>query len=96
MRVDADRKFGPDVLLTTSDPNKPLRVDLVRDSREAAFSLKAGEAITVGCRRMEENTGPDPWLMDCRIQEAARGSLSTSTASSDASRISNGDNESGD
>jgi hypothetical protein len=71
-RVDRDPTFGPDVLLNTSDPAKPLRADLIEDSREAAASLEPGEAITVGCLRVQEHMGPDPWLRSCRIQPAPK------------------------
>jgi hypothetical protein len=69
-RIDPHPQFGPDILLKTSDASKPLRADLVQESREAAFSLTAGQTVTVGCQRVEENIGPDPWLRNCRIQEA--------------------------
>jgi hypothetical protein len=77
-RIDPHPQFGPDILLKTSDPNKPLRADLVPESREAAFALEAGQTVTVGCQRVEENIGPDPWLRNCRIQEAGEALPATS------------------
>jgi hypothetical protein len=73
LRLDQHPRFGPDILLRTSDAVKPLRVDLLPDSHDASDSLQAGDAIIVGCRRVEEHIGPDPWLRDCRIQEAGEG-----------------------
>jgi hypothetical protein len=55
-------------MLATSDPAKPLRVDLMEGSREEAAALKTGQTIMVGCTRVEEYIGPDPWLRDCQIQ----------------------------
>jgi len=69
-RIDKHARFGPDLMLQTSNPEKPLRADLVRESRDEAGRLASGQTITVGCRHVEESFGPDPWLRDCRIQDA--------------------------
>jgi hypothetical protein len=70
VRVDQHAQFGPDILLSTSDAAKPLRVDLLKDSHDASDALVPGAAVTVGCQHVEEHIGPDPWLRNCRILES--------------------------
>jgi len=67
IRVEVDPKWGPDVMMRTNDPSKVLRIDLAEESYDESKSLTAGQTLDVGCARVMETLGPDPWLRSCRI-----------------------------
>jgi hypothetical protein len=72
VRIDGFPPLGPDLMLATSDEDELLRADLVQRSTGLAATLKPGDEVTVGCRHVEENIGPDPWLRSCQIEEAPK------------------------
>lgn len=70
VRVVPDGGGQPDLRLKTSDPERPLGVDLVEMSHEQAGRLRPGQRVTVNCRQMAGNR-EERWLQNCSIEAAA-------------------------
>ena len=67
VRTVPDGYGSIDMRLKTDHPDMPLGIDLDGHSVDAATKLKAGQEVTVSCRRVA-GSGDDPWLSDCVLQ----------------------------
>jgi hypothetical protein len=73
LRIVPDGYGSLDLRLKTSDPDRPLGVDVAGIAIDDAKKLKPGQQVTVSCQGMGD--GDDiVWVRECAIQSAADAS----------------------
>ena len=73
IRIVPDGWGSLDLRLKTSNPERPLGIDVAQLALDDAKKLRPGQRVTVSCQRM--GTGGDVlWVRDCAIQPTAGGS----------------------
>jgi hypothetical protein len=67
LRIVPDGWGSLDLRLKTSDPEKPLGIDVAQLALDDAKKLRRGQRVTVSCQHMGSG-GDVLWVQDCAIQ----------------------------
>jgi hypothetical protein len=67
LRIVPDGYGSLDLRLKTSNPERPLGIDVAQLALDEAKNLRPGQRVTVSCQRMGSG-GDVLWVQDCAIQ----------------------------
>ena len=81
LRIVPDGWGSLDLRLKTSNPERPLGIDVAQLALDDAKKLQPGQRVTVSCQHMGSG-GDVLWVQDCAIQPAAGGSAAPSPPTS--------------
>ena len=81
IRIVPDGWGSLDLRLKTSNPEKPLGIDVADLALEDAKKLRPGQRVTVSCQHMGSG-GDVLWVQNCAIQPTAGGAAASSPPAS--------------
>ena len=81
IRIVPDGWGSLDLRLKTSNPERPLGIDVVQLALDDAKKLRPGQRVTVSCQHMGSG-GDVLWVQDCAIQPTNGGSPAPSPPTS--------------